>query len=115
MNTTTTTNNTANNNNTTTTTPSPAPAANSNPAKESDEDPVEPAVKSSPEKSETATVSGGVEEEVAVKVDDPMEEDSVNPATVFCIRLKQPRSNLLHKMSVPELCRNFRYFCCVLE
>jgi len=38
----------------------------------------------------------------------PMEEDSLNPATVFSIRLKQPRSNLLHKMSVPELCRNFR-------
>ncbi|KAL5150516.1 Mediator of RNA polymerase II transcription subunit 16 [Glycine soja] len=37
----------------------------------------------------------------------PMEEDPVNPATVFSIRLKQPRSNLLHKMSVPELCRNF--------
>ncbi|OVA00565.1 hypothetical protein BVC80_9087g62 [Macleaya cordata] len=36
-----------------------------------------------------------------------MEEDTVNPATVFRIRLKQPRSNLLHKMSVPELCRNF--------
>nr|POF06208.1 mediator of rna polymerase ii transcription subunit 16 [Quercus suber] len=42
------------------------------------------------------------------KPDDPMEEDSVSPATVFCIRLKQPRSNLQHKMSVPELCRNFR-------
>lgn len=40
--------------------------------------------------------------------DTPMEDDSVNPATVFCIRLKQPRSNLQHKMSVPELCRNFR-------
>ncbi|KAI3854290.1 hypothetical protein MKW98_024713 [Papaver atlanticum] len=37
----------------------------------------------------------------------PMEEDTGNPATVFRIRLKQPRSNLLHKMSVPELCRNF--------
>ncbi|BAT73746.1 hypothetical protein LR48_Vigan01g061600 [Vigna angularis] len=37
----------------------------------------------------------------------PMEEDSLNPAIVFSIRLKQPRSNLLHKMSVPELCRNF--------
>nr|KYP61026.1 hypothetical protein KK1_023450 [Cajanus cajan] len=37
----------------------------------------------------------------------PMEEDPVNPATVFSIKLKQPRSNLLHKMSVPELCRNF--------
>ncbi|KAJ9563101.1 LOW QUALITY PROTEIN: hypothetical protein OSB04_008261 [Centaurea solstitialis] len=40
-------------------------------------------------------------------VGDPMDEDSVNPATVFCIRLKQPRSNLQYKMSVPELCRNF--------
>ncbi|PWA78756.1 hypothetical protein CTI12_AA212380 [Artemisia annua] len=30
-----------------------------------------------------------------------------SPATVFCIRLKQPSSNLLFKMSVPELCRNF--------
>lgn len=29
------------------------------------------------------------------------------PATVFRIRLKQPPSNLRHKMSVPELCRNF--------
>lgn len=46
-------------------------------------------------------------EPVASTTDDPMEVDSVNPATVFCIRLKQPRSNLLHKMSVPELCRNF--------
>ncbi|XP_065877098.1 mediator of RNA polymerase II transcription subunit 16 [Euphorbia lathyris] len=47
------------------------------------------------------------EEESVEKPDDPMEEDSVSPATVFCIRLKQPRSNLKHKMSVPELCRNF--------
>ncbi|KAJ0443546.1 putative mediator of RNA polymerase II transcription subunit 16 [Helianthus annuus] len=39
---------------------------------------------------------------------DPMDEDVVNnPATVFCIRLKQPRANLQYKMSVPELCRNF--------
>nr|XP_043623336.1 mediator of RNA polymerase II transcription subunit 16 [Erigeron canadensis] len=40
---------------------------------------------------------------------DPMDEDdiSVDPATVFCIRLKQPTSNLQFKMSVPELCRNF--------
>ncbi|XP_057950356.1 mediator of RNA polymerase II transcription subunit 16 [Malania oleifera] len=50
---------------------------------------------------------GVAEEEAAEKADDPMEEDPVRPATVFCIRLKQPRSNLLHKMSVPELCRNF--------
>ncbi|XP_068640762.1 mediator of RNA polymerase II transcription subunit 16 isoform X1 [Aristolochia californica] len=39
--------------------------------------------------------------------DDPMEEDYASPATVFRIRLKQPSSNLRHKMSVPELCRNF--------
>ncbi|KAI4296704.1 hypothetical protein L6164_036642 [Bauhinia variegata] len=58
------------------------------------------------EKSESV---GGEEEAVVEEkpVDDPMEEDSVSPATVFCIRLKQPRSNLMHKMSVPELCRNF--------
>ncbi|PIA45593.1 hypothetical protein AQUCO_01600065v1 [Aquilegia coerulea] len=29
------------------------------------------------------------------------------PATVFQISLKQPKSNLRHKMSVPGLCRNF--------
>ncbi|KAL5537868.1 hypothetical protein UlMin_046213 [Ulmus minor] len=51
--------------------------------------------------------TGGAEEEAVEKPNDPMEEDSVSPATVFCIRLKQPRNNLLHKMSVPELCRNF--------
>lgn len=50
-------------------------------------------------------------EKSMVVSDDPMDDDSVNnPATVFCIKLKQPRSNLLHKMSVPDLCRNFRYF-----
>lgn len=58
--------------------------------------------------SDKADSAGGAEEEAVEKPDDPMEEDSVSPATVFCIRLKQPRSNLLHKMSVPELCRNFR-------
>lgn len=47
------------------------------------------------------------EEELVEKTDDPMERESVNPSTVFCISLKQPRSNLQHKMSVPELCRNF--------
>lgn len=31
----------------------------------------------------------------------------LSPATVFRIRLKQPPSNLQHKMRVPELCRNF--------
>lgn len=47
------------------------------------------------------------EKDVSSVDDDPMEEDTVNPANVFCIRLKQPKCNLLHKMSVPELCRNF--------
>ncbi|KAG4960475.1 hypothetical protein AAZX31_13G224200 [Glycine max] len=43
------------------------------------------------------------------KKEDPMEQEmeSLTPATVFCIRLKQPKSNLLYKMSVPEICRNF--------
>nr|XP_027105247.1 mediator of RNA polymerase II transcription subunit 16-like isoform X1 [Coffea arabica] len=44
---------------------------------------------------------------VAGPPDDHMDVDNVSPATVFCIKLKQPRSNLLHKMSVPELCRYF--------
>ncbi|KAL3643384.1 Mediator of RNA polymerase II transcription subunit 16 [Castilleja foliolosa] len=39
--------------------------------------------------------------------DDPMDEEPGSQATVFCIKLKQPKSNLLHKMSVPELCRTF--------
>ncbi|GAV74432.1 DUF974 domain-containing protein, partial [Cephalotus follicularis] len=58
----------------------------------------------SPEKAEAV---GCGEAEVPKNTEDPMDEDSVGPATVFCIRLKQPRSNLQHKMSVPELCRNF--------
>ncbi|KAM7500810.1 hypothetical protein LguiA_025224 [Lonicera macranthoides] len=46
--------------------------------------------------------------EETVKENDQMEvEDSVDPATVFCIRLNQPRSSLQFKMSVPELCRTF--------
>lgn len=49
-----------------------------------------------------------VEEEVMEKPEDPMDEDLISPATVFRIKLKQPRSNLQYKMSVPELCRNFR-------
>ncbi|KAF7840252.1 mediator of RNA polymerase II transcription subunit 16 isoform X1 [Senna tora] len=57
----------------------------------------------------TESLSGEEEALVGDKppIEDPMDEDSPSPATVFCIRLKQPRSNLLHKMSVPELCRNF--------
>ncbi|XVE88014.1 hypothetical protein DITRI_Ditri19aG0034600 [Diplodiscus trichospermus] len=83
--------------------------------KDSEEEPVaqsvDSTVKTGPEKpvaSEAVAVTG--EEEVVTaseKTADAMEDDSVNPATVFCIRLKQPRSNLQHKMSVPELCRNF--------
>lgn len=91
-------------------------------AKDSEDDPVPQAleVAKGSDKPEVVGVDEGEgkeeEEEVEGKgelvvekvPDDPMEEDSVNPATVFCIRLKQPRSHLLHKMSVPELCRNFR-------
>lgn len=73
-----------------------------------------------PKGSESVVTVSGEEQEVVVVAEEkekppldyhpvPMEEDSVNPATVFCIRLKQPKSNLLHKMSVPEICRNFRY------
>ncbi|XP_041989991.1 mediator of RNA polymerase II transcription subunit 16-like isoform X1 [Salvia splendens] len=43
----------------------------------------------------------------ANSTDDSVDEDSATPATVFHIKLKQPKSNLLHKMSVPELCRTF--------
>ncbi|XP_068496974.1 mediator of RNA polymerase II transcription subunit 16-like isoform X3 [Phaseolus vulgaris] len=46
-------------------------------------------------------------EAVSCEEEDPMEQESVIPATVFCIRLRQPKSNLLYKMSVPEICRNF--------
>ncbi|KAI0520405.1 hypothetical protein KFK09_007877 [Dendrobium nobile] len=57
---------------------------------------------------------GGVEMEADKKVaeegDRPMDVGDgppASPATVFRIRLKQPPSNLRHKMRVPELCRNF--------
>ncbi|MED6207531.1 hypothetical protein PIB30_036688 [Stylosanthes scabra] len=65
------------------------------------------AVPEAQEKNEAVEVSG---EQKQPPVENPMEEDSVTttPATVFCIRLKQPKSHLLHKMSVPEVCRNFR-------
>lgn len=51
------------------------------------------------------------EKKVAEEGDRPMDtgdEFPASPATVFRIRLKQPPSNLRHKMRVPELCRNFR-------
>ncbi|XP_021294787.1 mediator of RNA polymerase II transcription subunit 16 isoform X1 [Herrania umbratica] len=73
---------------------------------------VDSTVKTGPEKPvapEPVAVTG--EDEVVTSSekteDTTMEDDLVNPATVFCIRLKQPRSNVQHKMSVPELCRNF--------
>ncbi|KAK4798651.1 hypothetical protein SAY86_030977 [Trapa natans] len=63
-----------------------------------------------PEKLETsppADEEEGCLDHGRVRAADLMEEDLVGPATVFTIRLKQPLSNLQHKMSVPELCRNF--------
>lgn len=66
-------------------------------------------VSKSSEKAESLRVEEEALVEERTPVDDPMDEDAMSPTTVFCIRLKQPRSNLQHKMSVPELCRNFRY------
>lgn len=98
-----------NNNNNSSNTPNPNANTNN---KDSEEDlgaqPVDTVIK--PDKSDTLSSAAAAEEEASAKSDDPMDEDSVTPATVFCIRLKQPRSNLQHKMSVPELCRNFRFF-----
>nr|XP_009411546.1 PREDICTED: mediator of RNA polymerase II transcription subunit 16-like isoform X1 [Musa acuminata subsp. malaccensis] len=54
-------------------------------------------------------VEGGVEKK-ANEGDHAMDGGDAPPpapATVFRIRLKQPPSSLRHKMSVPELCRNF--------
>lgn len=70
-----------------------------------------PASEAPPAASDAVKVESEEEGNNMDKADDSMmvdEDSSPNqPATVFCIRLKQPRSNLLHKMSVPELCRNF--------
>ncbi|RXH75090.1 hypothetical protein DVH24_029811 [Malus domestica] len=82
----------------------------------SDDEPVAHSLESDkPETGSTESIGGGgggedEEEEPVDEPDDPMEEDAVNSAAVFCIRLKQPRSNLQHKMSVPELCRNFSIY-----
>ncbi|PSS24651.1 Mediator of RNA polymerase II transcription subunit like [Actinidia chinensis var. chinensis] len=81
-----------------------------NPNKDSEEESPTVATSSSSalEAAKGSEKADGDEEEAAENGEDPMEEDHpVNPAAVFCIRLKQPRSNLMHKMSVPELCRNF--------
>ncbi|RWW21060.1 hypothetical protein GW17_00014799 [Ensete ventricosum] len=56
-------------------------------------------------------VEGGVEKK-ANERDHAMDGGDAPPpapATVFRIRLKQPPSSLRHKMSVPDLCRNFRF------
>ncbi|GLT82942.1 hypothetical protein SLE2022_012610 [Rubroshorea leprosula] len=77
---------------------------------EEEEDEEEDELVEAEEVKEKAVSSCGEEEGAGVvveKQENSMEDDSVSPATVFCIRLKQPRSNLQHKMSVPELCRNF--------
>ncbi|KAK9714700.1 hypothetical protein RND81_06G113500 [Saponaria officinalis] len=55
---------------------------------------------------------GGILMEKSSNICDDVNMEDVScgnndPATVFCIKLKQPKSNLLHRMSVPELCRNF--------
>lgn len=77
-------------------------------AKESEDEPAAPQSSELSNGAEKTEAEGAAEEEAVVdKANDPMEEDSVSPATVFCIRLKQPRSDLQYKMSVPELCRNF--------
>ncbi|KAK4399071.1 Mediator of RNA polymerase II transcription subunit, partial [Sesamum angolense] len=101
-------------NNTTPNQPPQAPASATG-AKESEEESASPGSHSSAKNSsEKADATAGEEDVVMMEkdsaaagvnsMDDPMEEDAVNPATVFCIKLKQPKSNLLHKMSVPELC-----------
>lgn len=82
--------------------PEDEPVAQSQPQSELQEAP-----KGSEKTESVSAEEGPVVEEKSMG--DPMEEDPVSSATVFCIRLKQPRSNLQHKMSVPELCRNFRY------
>ncbi|KAL6567437.1 Mediator of RNA polymerase II transcription subunit 16 [Orobanche gracilis] len=110
-------NNTTNNTNSNQT--PQAPAALETGAKESEEESSSspgssPSPKNSSEKPAAVT---GVEdvlmaekESAAASVnsaDDSVDEDSGNQAIVFCINLKQHKSNLLHKMSVPELCRTF--------
>lgn len=107
--------------------PPPPPSEEPTAAKESEPGSPSPE-SSSPDKAEAAAdadadAAAGEEDAVmtgkdstaavaANSSDDSMDEDSGNPATVFHIKLKQPKSNLLHKMSVPELCRTFR---CVFE
>ncbi|KAL6992597.1 hypothetical protein U1Q18_010708 [Sarracenia purpurea var. burkii] len=63
--------------------------------------------------SEKATAGGGGgggQERAAEMMEDPISEDAVNLATVFCIWLEHPRCNLIHEMNVPKLRWSVRYF-----
>ncbi|KAM0997251.1 hypothetical protein TB1_006549 [Malus domestica] len=65
--------------------------------KDSDDEPVAHSLEiDKPETRNVESIGGGeIEEEDPVdKPDDPMDEDAASPAVVFCIRLKQPRSNV---------------------
>lgn len=61
-----------------------------------------------PDSSPPADKEDGCVDHGGAVAGEPMEEDPVGHTTAFCLRLNQPRSNLQHKMRVPELCRNFR-------
>ncbi|XVF87510.1 hypothetical protein PTKIN_Ptkin18bG0125800 [Pterospermum kingtungense] len=82
---------------------------NQQPESSGNNDPEEEPPAQSVDSADKPVAVAGEEEVVTAtkKTEDTMEDDPVNPATVFFVRLKQPRSNLLHKMSVPERCRNF--------
>ncbi|KAL1537490.1 Mediator of RNA polymerase II transcription subunit 16 [Salvia divinorum] len=105
-------NNTTNANNSEQTPPDPPPPSDPTAAEESELEPSTPGSAIS-DKAEAAAV--GEEDVVMTDKDtaaensagESMDEDYGTPATVFQIKLKQPKSNLQHKMSVPELCRTF--------
>ncbi|KAL6562166.1 Mediator of RNA polymerase II transcription subunit 16 [Orobanche gracilis] len=95
-----------------------APVALETGAKESEAESSSPGSSSSPKNSSEKPAAVTGEEDVVMaekesvaaslnSADNSVDEDSGNQAIVFCITLKQHKSNLLHKMSVPELCRTF--------
>ena len=114
-------NNTTNTTNSEQTPPDPPPPSAPTAAVESELEPSSPGSAIS-DKAEAEAEAAAAREEAVVMTEkdtaaenstgDSMDEDSGTPATVFHIKLKQPKSNLQHKMSVPELCRTFR---CVFE
>ncbi|XP_042029637.1 mediator of RNA polymerase II transcription subunit 16-like isoform X1 [Salvia splendens] len=98
------------------TTPDPPPPLAPTAAEESELEPSSPgSAISDKAETEAEAAAAGEEDVVMTEKDtaaenstgDSMDEDSGTPATVFHIMLKQPMSNLQHKMSVPELCRTF--------